>query len=403
MRRRDLLLGAAGAGLARLDAAPAVPIRAITSPPLHHWFGYYDKLQFDPDSRYVLGIGNNFQHRLPTADDFVHVGMIDLKERDRWIDLGRSYAWSWHQGSMLQWLPGSRKEVIWNERQDDRFVARIMNVKTRKSRIIPSAIYCVSPDARWALGNDFARSFSMRQETGYVGGRDPFAAELAPPGSGIWRIDLATGKRDLILSLAEVAGLPLPQGDWSGAKHYFDHLLINPDGSRFAVIQRWGRTTGEFSSRLFTADADGRHLRILDDSGRSSHYIWRDPENILLWTEHPSHGGCFYVVNDRTRAFDPLAPDMKKNGHVTYLPGNRWVLCDTSPGAERLQHVYVFDTKTRRKIEIGAFRSPPEFTGVWRCDTTPRHNADGTLVAFDSPHTGNGRQIYLADISSIVA
>jgi hypothetical protein len=281
-------------------------------------------------------------------------------------------------------------------------VARIMNVKTRKSRIIPRAIYCISPDARWALGNDFARSFSMRPETGYVGGRDLFAAVPAPAGSGIWRIDLATGKHDLILSLADVNKLPFPRGDWSGAKHYFDHLLINPDGTRFAVIQRWGRATGEFTSRLFTADTQGRNLRVLDDSGRSSHYIWRDPENLLLWTSHPSHGDGFYVVNDRTGSYEPLSPEMKKNGHVTYLPGNRWVLCDTSPGSERLQRVYVFDTRTGRKIEIGAFHSPPEYTGVWRCDTTPRHNADGTLVAFDSPHAGNGRQIYLADISSIV-
>ena len=108
MRRRDLLSGVAGCCLPRLRGAPSIPVRAITAPPLYHWFGYYDKLQFDPDSRYALGIGNNFQHRLPTVEDFVHVGMIDLRDNDRWIELGRTYAWSWHQGCMLQWLPGSK-------------------------------------------------------------------------------------------------------------------------------------------------------------------------------------------------------------------------------------------------------------------------------------------------------
>jgi hypothetical protein len=243
----------------------------------------------------------------------------------------------------------------------------------------------------------------MRPETGYAGVQDRFSSELAPAASGIWRIDLASGRSDLILSLADIARIPLKQGDWSGARHYFDHLLVNPDGTRFAVIQRWSRATGEFTSRLFTADTQGKNVRILDESGRSSHYIWRDAENLLLWTSHPSHGDRFYVVNDRTGSYSPLSDAMKKNGHVTYLPGNRWVLCDTSPDAERLQHVYVFDTQTGRRVEIGAFRSAPEYKGVWRCDTTPRHNNDGTLVAFDSPHSGNGRQIYLADISSIVS
>ena len=30
------------------------PVRTITRGPLHHWFGYYDKLEFDPTDPYVL-------------------------------------------------------------------------------------------------------------------------------------------------------------------------------------------------------------------------------------------------------------------------------------------------------------------------------------------------------------
>jgi len=43
------------------------PHRYITSGPRHHWFGYYDKLQFDPTGRYVLGMQVPFEHRSPTA------------------------------------------------------------------------------------------------------------------------------------------------------------------------------------------------------------------------------------------------------------------------------------------------------------------------------------------------
>ena len=35
---------------------PAVSMRALTRGPKYHWFGYYDKLQFDPTGRYVLGM-----------------------------------------------------------------------------------------------------------------------------------------------------------------------------------------------------------------------------------------------------------------------------------------------------------------------------------------------------------
>jgi hypothetical protein len=91
------------------------PVRRITHGPRHHWFGYYDKLQFDPTGRYVLGMEVPFEHRSPTADDVIKIGMVDLQDGDRWIELGQSTAWCWQQGCMLQWLPGSKTKVLWND------------------------------------------------------------------------------------------------------------------------------------------------------------------------------------------------------------------------------------------------------------------------------------------------
>ena len=68
-----------------------------------------------------------------------------------------SRAWNWQQGCMLQWLPGSKTEVIWNDRQDGRFVSHVFDVKSRKKRTLPGPIYAISPDSRWAVSPDFAR------------------------------------------------------------------------------------------------------------------------------------------------------------------------------------------------------------------------------------------------------
>jgi Tol biopolymer transport system component len=92
---------------------------------------------------------------------------------------------------------------------------------------------------------------------------------------------------------------------------------------------------------------------------------------------------------------------MTVNGHCTYLPGNRWILNDTYPDRERKQNVYLYEVATNRRVPLGHFLSPPEYTGEWRCDTHPRFSPDGKMVTIDSPHAG-GRQIYLIDISAIV-
>ena len=55
-----------------------------------------------------------------------------------------------------------------------------------------------------------------------------------------------------------------------------------------------------------------------------------------------------------------------------------------------------------RIVPLGAFRSPPEYTGEWRCDTHPRFSPDGRTVAIDSPHSGEGRQLHVIDLTAIV-
>src|SRR5262245_65693612 len=110
-------LGFGAVGLRSAKAADELPpVRAITRGPRFHWFGYYDKLQLDPSSRHVLGMEVSFEHRLPEPAEPVKIGMIDTADGDRWTELGESFAWCWQQGCMLQWLPGSDRHVVWNDR-----------------------------------------------------------------------------------------------------------------------------------------------------------------------------------------------------------------------------------------------------------------------------------------------
>jgi hypothetical protein len=405
------------------------PIRAITRGPKYHWFGYYDKLEFDPSQRYVLGMEVDFEGRSPRAEDEIAVGMVDLEDGDRWIELGRSRAWCWQQGCMLQWRPGRDSdgngpgEVMWNDRQGEQYVCHILDVRTGRKRTLPHPFYTVSPDGRTAAAPDFRRINDMRPGYGYAGLPDPHAGDPAPEDAGIWRLDLETGEQELIVSLAEVAALPYSRADLSAprsvgaAKHYFNHLLYNTDGSRLEFLHRWRLPERPgFGTRMLTAAPDGngpqgRDLRVLDDYGHTSHFIWRDPGHILAWAYHPSYEWAFYLYEDapgRPEA-GPTAPAvvgkgvMTVNGHCTYLPGNEWILNDTYPDPERRQHLYLYHVASGERVPLGSFYAPEAYQGEWRCDLHPRSSPDGRRVAIDSAHEGRGRQLYLVDIGDIVA
>lgn len=383
------------------------PPRAITRGPKFHWFSYYDKLQFDPTGRYVLGMEVDFEHRSPKPDDVISIGMVDLQDGDRWRLVGQSRAWCWQQGCMLQWRPASKSEIIWNDRSQtlSGFVCHILDVKTGTKRTLPSPIYTISPDGRTAVAPDFRRIQDMRPGYGYVGLPDPYAENPAPKDSGIFRIDLESGKQELIISIADITRFGQIPGDPKQAKHWFNHLLFNTDGSRFIFLHRW-RTKGQsgFSTRMLTATPDGTDVRVVDPYGQTSHFIWRDPKHILAWAWHPSHDSAFYLYEDSTDKVEIIGRGvMTGNGHCTYLPGNQWILNDTYPDKERKQNVYLYKVATGETIPLGHFHSPPQYTGEWRCDTHPRFSPDGRSVVIDSPHGGNGRQMYLIDIGAIVS
>lgn len=426
MNRRLLLQSIGALPLANAFAEEKLPpIRRITRGPKFHWFGYYDKWQLDPSGRYVLGCQVDFEHRSPRPDDKLRVGMVDLKDNDRWTELGETRAWNWQQSCMLQFVPGSSTDVIWNDRVkgdgEERFAAVIMNIRSGKRRMLDGPVYALSPDGRSAVAPDFRRLNDCRLGYGYAGIADPNGQDRSPDKSGIWRLDLKTGKRELLLTFAQMASVSYEDrqrkyaDDPAKSKHWFNHLLYSTDGSRFLFLHRWRALDRAgtqpwglrgFSTRMFTVNAkDGSDAYIVDPNGGTSHFIWRDPSHICAWAWHPSHADRFYLFTDKSRDVQVVAPDvMTVNGHNTYLPGhnNEWILNDTYPDQDRYQHPYLYHIPTNRRFPLGHFHAPPLYTGEWRCDLHPRYSPDGRSVVIDSAHEGAGRQMYLIDISGIL-
>ena len=378
------------------------PIEKLTKGPTFHWFAYYDKFQFDPTDRYVLSNEVDFEGRMPEIGDEIRVGVIDRENGNAWKELGTSTAWCWQQGCMLQFLPGSDSKVIWNDRGDGHYISHIMDIHTGEKRTIQHPVYSVSPTGREAVTPDFRRINDTRPGYGYEGFPDPYADVLTPDDSGIWRVSLETGKADLIISVAQMAAIPYPFGDLSGAKHYFNHLLFNTDGSRFEFLHRWIDNEGKFHTRMFTAAPDGSDIRLVTNgAGQAvSHFIWRDPDTLNVWEGGPEHGFVLYPDDNSqqgTRILDA------RDGHQSHLPGHEdWMVYDAYPDAENKRPLLLLHIPTGRTVEVGRFLSPPEYGGPLRCDLHPRTSRSGTLLTIDSVHEGDGRQIYLLDIREII-
>lgn len=386
----------------RCASPPALPpMQALTSGPDFHWFGYYDKFQFDPTDRWVLGMAVDFEDRAVTASDVVEIGMIDLQADNAWTTLGTSRAFNWQQGCMLQWLPGSATEVIWNYREgegaDAQFVARIVDVQSGEERVVPHPVYTVAPDGQSALRIDFERLADMRAGYGYEGIPDANAGVNAPEGVGVSAVDLVTGEEQLLFSLAEIAAIPDPLGPIDEAIHFFEMLAINPSGTRFFFMHRWFFGNGGAITRVFTANMDGSGLHLLTDNGMLSHITWLDDTHIVIYA--PYHEG-FALFEDQVGFVETVLP-WWHDGHETFLPGNEWMLADTYTDLARFQHPFLYHLATDEVFALAHVHSPSIYGGGDRCDLHPRTSRDGRQVVIDSPHDG-GRQMYLIEVGGIL-
>ena len=379
-----------------------VPIRAITTGPAAHWFGYYDKFQFDPSDRYVLGMEVTFEDRAPTAEDAIVLGMIDTQDDDKWIPFAESTAWCWQQGCMLQWLPGSDSEVIYNAREGDTYISVIQDVFSGEKRTLPRPVYTVAADGKSAVGLNFARVGETRPGYGYNGMPDPGEDELHPKNDGIYFLDLATGESRTLISLNQIVAVGTNDTMDKG-KHWFNHLLFNPDGTRFIFLHRWHRESSKsWFTRGFTMASDGTDLYCFNDHDMVSHFIWRDPQHLLAWSREPDSGNAFHLYTDQTDTMEVIGKEaLKHDGHCTYSPCGNWILTDTYPDKERMQTLMLYKPATSTLIKLGRFFQARPAEVQLRCDLHPRWSHDGKTVCIDSKHAGK-RQLYLLDVSKLI-
>lgn len=385
-------------------------MRAVTHEPCHHFFGYYDRCPWDESGRYLLAQQTTFMDRCPTPDDELVIGLLDTRGGSTFDPITSTRAWSWQQACQMKWL-GAR-EVIFNDRGDtpSGFQSVILNVFSGARRELPHPQYAVTRDGRHSITLSFSRSHDIRAGYGYPGVPDPWREVAAPDDAGVWRQDLATGQSTLIVSMAQVASVGNIESE-PGAKHWLDHLVFNPSGTRFVFLHRWAvprKGSGAWwKTRLFTASLDGCDLRMLSDHDMVSHFDWRDDAHILAWARRHNRGDGYYLFRDEAgeNARDDIEivgeGVLTVDGHNSYSPDRKWILTDTYPDRDGFKTLLLWDVENQRRIDIGRFYGPSPSDVDTRCDLHPRWNRDGTQVCIDSFHEGT-RQMYVLDVGELL-
>ena len=376
-------------------------VRAITTGPKHHFFGYYDQRPWDHSGRYHLVLETDFMDRPPTANDAARVAIVDLEDGNRLVPLARTRAWNFQQGTMLHWRPGQQRIVLFNDRRDGQFVCVAHEVDSGTQHVLGPAIAALSEDGKLAATLNFARIAVTRPGYGYEGLADPFAEQLAPDGDGLGVLDIEAGEHRIVVSMAQLAPLQEPQLEFSQAKVWFNHVLFNPSGTRLSFLCRWiDKHTGNMWDQLWTTATDGGDLVRALDGPMVSHYDWKDDETLIAWCGIGEQTAVweFDALRRADRPPRALFTDtVKQDGHVCFSHDRRYVATDTYPDNDGMRRLSILDYATGRETELGEYYSPRPAEHIdIRCDFHPSWRDDDRALAFDGMHEGT-RQRYIVE------
>jgi len=220
---------------------------------------------------------------------------------------------------------------------------------------------------------------------------------MGPKKDGIWYLDLNTGENKLLFSIADIVQLE-PLKTMQGAVHYFNHIFINPDGSRFLFFHVWLQK-GRKYTRLITCNMDGSEPYPLINEGHVSHYTWKSVDELLCFSTHADSGMKYHLYKDKTSYREVIADGLlKEDGHPSYSPDGKFILTDTYPDKYNDRHLLLFEVSNERILNLGRFFSPYRYIGELRCDLHPRWSPSGRYIAFDSAHEEK-RSMYAIDLS----
>jgi hypothetical protein len=354
-----------------------------------YFFGFHDKKPWSADNLFLLAHDyGELPNKEPKIGEQINVGFFKGEDASVFQKVSSTYCFNWQQGSMLQWL-GKTNWFIFNDADGMDNVARIFDTEGKAGGILPKAIAAVDPNGNKALSYNFTRLQRYFSGYGYVHGSDPEIEEEVPSSHGISIIDIQTNLITELFSVRDIASFR-PEKSMIGSKHFLTHCLFSPSGKRFLFLHRWIRNENFTYTRMFSCDINGRYLHLFPTHDMVSHIAWQDESHVLAYCRSVENKDAYILFRDMSEEYQLIGTnDFNSDGHPQFPDNNSgWFITDTYPDRLRRSYLILFNIPEEKRFDLGYFRQPLRFVEAVRCDLHPRWNHDGTMICFDSAHSG---------------
>lgn len=251
------------------------------------------------------------------------------------------------------------------------------------------------------LAINYGRMARLRPVTGYRAAFDWTTGIAHPQDDGIFVVDVASGKKLLLVSFHQLAQA-LRQGE-PGAEIpplFINHTLWNREDDRIFFFVRGGwNSRSRKINQPFTIWPDGTHLTPLKQHiGGHPEWDWEyrmiesiDERQIIYDTE-------------RQRIVGQLGTPQifpKPEGDIALSPDGKWFVNGYKVGHEKKNYFVIYRRSNGVHVRSPGFDIGRWASGDLHLDPSPCWNRDSTLLLVPGLSSSDGtRQLFLIEIHS---
>lgn len=385
------------------DPPPSCAVWAITTPGEGFMHTYYDVCPWSPSGRLLACLRLPFEDRRPGPDDAADVCIIDLEQRTL-RSVYRTAGWGFQTAAHQVWGRTDRR-LYFNDKVDGLPVGVRLDLETGHADALEGTIWQVSPDETFAITTCLIRGQLTQPGYGVVvrRGLERSNAVRAAEDDGLFRTDLSTGERTLLVSLARAWDALPDRDDLADAVLYAFHCKFNPQGTRIMLVVRARFPDGRFVASLLGCRADGADLRTIVPHriwARGGHHpIWHPDGRRVLMNLTPGEDGMrFCLVDADTGEMEVLCPQLPASGHPSISPDGRRLLTDVTREARGVRRatIRLADLQSGCWADLCTASSPAVGGSPLRRDAHPVWDRSGSLICFLAAPRGR-RRLFIAE------